>query len=170
MEHISDGAEGIILESMLEGFAEYFSANLSENVKRGMDANAAQFLCVGGNRTLGYKIVDKKYVIDPETAPIIKRIFEMYIMKISPPEILQYLKDQGIKSVHGKDFRQNNVYYILKNKRYAGYYTYKGTETKDGIPAIISEEFFNQVQEMMKKTKKAPARTKAVDEKYLLSG
>ena len=55
------------------------------------------------------------------------------------------------------------------NKRYAGYYTYNGTETKGGMPAIISEELFNKVQELMSKKKKAPARAKAVDEKYILS-
>ena len=39
-EVISDGAEGIILESMLEGFAEYYSVDLSEKVVRGMTDNA----------------------------------------------------------------------------------------------------------------------------------
>lgn len=170
MENISDGPEGIILEAMLEGMAEHYSANLSQNVKRGMDANAAQYLCTGGNRTLGYNVVDKKYVIDKETAPFIKTIFEMYVKGDSPPKILEYLKSNGVKSVNGKEFKQNSVYYILKNKRYAGYYTYKGTETKGGIPAIVSEKLFNQVQELMAKKKKAPARAKAVDEKYLLSG
>ena len=38
-EHISEGAEGIILESMLEGIAEYYSADLSEKVVRGMTEN-----------------------------------------------------------------------------------------------------------------------------------
>ena len=39
-EVISEGAEGIILESVLEGYAEYYSAELSEKVKRGMTDNA----------------------------------------------------------------------------------------------------------------------------------
>ena len=133
MENISDDPTGIILESMLEGMAEHYSANLSQNVKRGMDSNAAQCLCTGGNRTLGYKIVDKKFVIDTETVPVIRNIFEMYVKGYSPPTILQYLKDQHVKSVNGNEFKQNSVYYILKNKRYAGYYTYNGHETPGGI-------------------------------------
>ena len=169
MEGIVDGPEGMILESMLEAMAEHYSANLSQNVRRGMDANAAQCLCTGGNRTLGYDIVNKKYVINPETAPTIKKIFEMYAKNCTPQEILQYLNSHHIKSVYGKEFKQNNIYYILTNKRYAGYYTYKGTETKGGIPAIISEELFNQVQAKLKEKKKAPARAKALEERYLLS-
>lgn len=168
-ENIADDPSGIILESMLEGMAEHYSANLSQNVKRGMNYNASQCLCTGGNRTLGYKIVDKKFVIDPLTAPVIKNIFELYAKGNSAPEILKILNAQHIKSVYGKDISLNNIYGILRNKRYAGYYTYKGTETKGGIPAIISEELFNQVQELMAKNKKAPARAKAVKEKYLLS-
>ena len=39
-EVISEGAEGIILESVLEGYAEYYSAELSEKVIRGMTENA----------------------------------------------------------------------------------------------------------------------------------
>ncbi len=169
MENISDDPAGIILESVLEGMAEHYSANLAQNVRRGMDANAAQCLCTGGNRTLGYDIVNKKYVINPETAPTIQRIFEMYAKNCTPQEILHYLNSHHIKSVYGKEFKQNNIYYILTNKRYAGYYTYKGTETKGGIPAIVSEELFNQVQAKLQEKKKAPARAKALEEKYLLS-
>ena len=170
LENISDGPDGVMLEAVLEGMAEHYSVNLSQNVKRGMDDNASRCLSTGGNRTLGYKVVDKKFVIDPDTAPVIRSIFEMYLKGNSPPEILQHLKDQGVKSVSGNEFRQNAVYYILKNKRYAGYYTYKGTETPGGIPAIISEEVYQKVQEKMAQKKKAPAKAKAVNEKYLLSG
>lgn len=169
-ENIADDPTGIILEAMLEGMAEHYSANLSQNVKRGMDANAAQCLCTGGNRTLGYNIVDKKFVIDPLTAPTIKNIFEMYVKGHSAPEILKYLNAQHVKSVNGNDIKLNNIYNILRNKRYAGYYTYKGTETKGGIPAIISEELFNKAQELLASNRKAPARAKAADEKYILSG
>ena len=46
-EVISDGAEGIILESMLEGFAEYYSVDLSEKVVRGMTDNALKCMFNG---------------------------------------------------------------------------------------------------------------------------
>ena len=49
-EVISDGAEGIILESMLEGFAEYYSVDLSEKVVRGMTDNALKCMFNGGTR------------------------------------------------------------------------------------------------------------------------
>ena len=55
-EVISDGAEGIILESMLEGFAEYYSVDLSEKVVRGMTDNALKCMFNGGTLPMGYQI------------------------------------------------------------------------------------------------------------------
>ena len=43
---------------------------------------------------LDNKVVDKKHVIDPETAPAIKTVFEMYVKKHTPQEILEHLKSQ----------------------------------------------------------------------------
>ncbi|MGF7049668.1 hypothetical protein J2T13_004189 [Paenibacillus sp. DS2015] len=68
----------------------------------------------------------------------------------------------------GVAFNKNSLRGMLKNKRYIGIYTYKGTETKDGLPRIISDELFYQVAEILDKNKKAPARAKAKEE-YLLT-
>ena len=53
-ENISDGPEGIILESMLEGMAEYYSAELSEKIHRGQKENALKGKNNGGGIPLGY--------------------------------------------------------------------------------------------------------------------
>ena len=79
-EHISDGPEGIILESMLEGYAEFYSAELSEKIHRGQKENALKGKNNGGGIPLGY-LLDKqtqKLIIDPETAPLVVEIFERY--------------------------------------------------------------------------------------------
>lgn len=55
-ENIGDGLEGIILESMLEGMAEYYSAELSVKVKRGLKENALKAKVNGGQIPFGYYI------------------------------------------------------------------------------------------------------------------
>ena len=55
-EIISEGPEGIILESVLEGYAEYYSADLSEKVIRGMTENALKGKFTGGAIPFGYII------------------------------------------------------------------------------------------------------------------
>ena len=168
-ENINDDASGILMESVLEGMAEYYSVELSQKVKRGMEINAEKCLCTGGNRTLGYTIDEnKQFQINPNTAPIIKLIFEMYANGSTIPEITTHLNVLGYKTVNSKPFGRNSIRNILHNKRYIGTYTYKDMEIPDGIPRIISDELFNQVQAILKKNKKSPARARAT-ERYLLT-
>ena len=78
-EGISDGAEGIILESVLEGYAEYYSADLSEKVVRGMTENALKSKYNGGTRPIGYLIdSDQRFQPDPLTAPFVREAFQRY--------------------------------------------------------------------------------------------
>ena len=63
-ENIPETPEGIILESMLEGMAEYYSAELSQKVKRGMRELRAKGYYMGGTLLYGYKKDGKKVVID----------------------------------------------------------------------------------------------------------
>ena len=89
-ENISDGPEGIILESMIAGIAEYYSANLSQNVKRGFRENALKGKWNGGAVPIGYKIVDHKLTIDENTSPIVSMIFEMCADGKSAKEIYAF--------------------------------------------------------------------------------
>ena len=78
-EQISDTPEGIILESMLEGMAEYYSADLAVKITRGMKENALKCRYNGGGMPFGYMVgPDQKLVINPQTAPIVVEIFQRY--------------------------------------------------------------------------------------------
>ena len=71
-EPISNTPEGIMLESLLEGMAEYYSAELSEKVSRGHKENALKAKFNGGTIPLGYRIDENQhYQIDPATAPLV---------------------------------------------------------------------------------------------------
>ncbi len=63
-EYMPDSPEAIILESMLEGYAEYYSAELSQKVKRGMNETRLKGNFTGGFIMYGYKVVNHKLVID----------------------------------------------------------------------------------------------------------
>ena len=168
-ENISDDASGILMEAVLEGMAEYYSAELSQKIKRGMSINAEKGLAIGGMRILGYKIKDKQYIIDEETAPFVKKIFQMYISGKTMAEIIRHLNSSNVKTSLGNEFGKNSIRRILCNKKYIGIYTYKGVDRPDIIPRIVDNDTFNQAQIMLEKNKKAPARAKAKQEMYLLS-
>lgn len=70
-ENISTNPEGIMHEGMLESMAEYYSANLSQNVKRGQRESVLKGTYIGSIPPFGYKVVDKRLVPDEKSAPII---------------------------------------------------------------------------------------------------
>lgn len=167
-ENITDDASGILVEGLLEAMAEYYSAELGQKIRRGMDLNAEKCLCTGGGRALGFKIVDKHFYVDEDTAPIVVKIFEMYASGKSVVEICDTLNAQGYKTSTGAAFNKNSLRKMLQNKRYIGVYTYKGEETPGGMPRIVEDELFFKVQERLEKNRKAPAHTKAKQE-YILT-
>lgn len=169
-EQISDDPTGVILESIIEGMDEYYSLELRQKVKNGMDSNGAKCLSTGGNIALGYKVnkESKRFEVNPDTAPIVQMVFEMYANGKTVTEITNHLNSLGFKTSRGVPFNKNSLHTMLKNKRYIGVYTYKGTETPGGMPRIISDELFEKVAAIMEKNKKAPARARAKME-YLLT-
>ena len=168
-ENISDDASGVLMESVLEGMAEYFSAELSQKVKRGMTLTAEKCEFTGSGVPLGYKIVDKKFAINEDEAPIVKRIFEMYLDDKTMAEIMRYLNESGVKTSKGNKYQKDAIRRILTNRKYLGIYIYRDIEIPNGIPQIIDNVTFEQAQMLLAKNKKAPSRLKAIDENYLLT-
>lgn len=169
-ELIPDTPEGIILESVIEGMAAYYSEQLSQNIRRGQRQSAQKALSIGGNRPLGYKTdADKKFVIDPKAAPVVQKIYELYAQGQTAAEIIVYLNEQGIRTTKGRPFTKNSLRTILKNKKYIGTYTFKDEVClENAIPAIVDVATFEKVQEMLKYNKRAPAH-KWSKADYLLS-
>ena len=168
-EKISDGAEGIILESVLEGFAEYYSADLAEKVIRGHTENMLKGKFNGGTPTFGYIIdADKHFVIDPAKAPFVLEIFKRYADGYSKKEIRDWLNENKVTNSRGTKITFDFIKTMLKNRRYLGEYTFNGQTNYDAIPPLVSKELFERVQERMEKNRKMPAHFKA-DEEYILS-
>ena len=168
-EAIAEDSTGILLESLLEGYAEFYSAELSEKVNRGMTENALKCKFNGGTIPMGYIIDDEKhYQIDPVKAPVILEIFKLYDEGSTMLDIVNQLNERGLRSAWGGAFSLNNISHILKNRRYIGEYRYRDIVHKNGIPAIVPDDLFERVQERMAKNKRAPGRRKAEDD-YLLT-
>ena len=168
-EIISEGPEGIILESVLEGYAEYYSADLAEKVVRGQTENILKGRCNGGRGTFGYTLdSERKFHIDPLTSPFVLESFRKYRDGLTMKEIRDWLNENGIKNPVGSAFTYNSVEHMLKNRRYIGELKFRDVVVSDAIPPIVPLELFDDVQEKIAKNKKAPARRKAEDD-YLLT-
>lgn len=167
-QEISDSPEGIILESVLEGMAEYYSENLARSIKRGLKENALHGIAMG-SPCLGYKIgKDKQYEIDPVSSKAVIDIFTMYAEGNSATQIVNYLNEQGYKTSRGNAFNKNSLSRILRNDKYIGTYRYDDVVIENCVPPIIDKKLFDRVQAMLKHNYAARARTKAIED-YLLT-
>ena len=102
MENIPDSPEGIILESILEGMNQYFSAELSQKVLRGMRESYLKGNYTGGILLYGFNVIDKKVIIDEQEGPIVKEIFAKFAQGYTVVEIANNLKSRGIRTKKGE--------------------------------------------------------------------
>lgn len=169
-EKISAGSEGVLLETLLEGMAEYYSVELAEKVNRGMKENALKCKYNGGTLPIGFVIdSEQHFQIDPITAPAVLDAFKMYADGKSMQDIANELNIRGVRTQrHNGKLDVDNITSMLHNRKYIGEYRFKDIVIPDGIPAIVPKDLFDRVQERMIQNKKAPAKHKAEDE-YLLT-
>jgi DNA invertase Pin-like site-specific DNA recombinase len=166
-ENITDDASGVLMEAVLEGMAEYYSAELSQKVKRGIALSVEKCRYIGGFVPIGFLInEEKQYEVDPLTAPIVQKCFNLYASGYTFKQINDNITEQYGKSYFGNI--SNSIRRILLNRNYIGVYTRGGQEKQNGMPRIVSDELFERVQSIMIKNKKAPARARAHEE-YLLT-
>ena len=169
MESIPDGPEGIILESVLEGLAEYYSADLAQKISRGMRESAMKGKVLGNGNILGYcKNAEGYYIVDKTTAPIVKEIFQMYDSGHTVPEIVCYLDSNNITHC-GKKINRSKIYRLLRNQKYIGVYEYAGNVIEGAIPAIVDVDTFSRVQKRIEENKYAATR-KVDNVSFILSG
>jgi len=162
-EAISDGAEGILLESMLEGLAEYYSAELAVKVSRGLTENALKTHHNGGIIPYGLMVnEEQQYQPDPLTAPVVCEIFERYADGESVAAIRENLSARGIKTkTGGSQLNFNSIRNMLQNRKYLGEYRYGEMVVPDAYPAVVTQELFDRAQERLERNKRAPAAAKA---------
>ena len=168
-EQITDTPEGIILESMIEGMAEYYSAELSQKVKRGMRESCLKGNAAGIQPVFGYCIVDKKYKVVENEAAIVRKLFADYVSGTTIKELVEWLKLSGIHSHRGNVFSFGRVSKMLHNPKYIGKCRYGGEVYENMIEPIIDEQTFYRAQEKLTENVHKAARSKAA-EKFILSG
>ncbi len=144
-----DYFSGKLIKAVTRLNNEQYSRVLSERVNAGLDKNIERGLMVGGSITWGYKLVDKKYVVDDEISKHVQMIFDMYIGGSTAKEIIDYLSRNGIYNSNGNKFQFQHIFKILRNKRYIGTLTYKGIEHVNFIPPIIDKSLFADVSKKL---------------------
>lgn len=175
----TEGAEGILIEGLMDAMAEYYSRNLAENIQRGMDYNA-QRANYNGHKIFGYGVeqVDKKtkkYAVDPDTAPFVQRMFAEYAAGKAMQDICNEFNAQGLRTSRGALFSVKTMNKMLQNRSYIGEYKHGSYIVPNGMPALVDEATFDKVQKRFAENKRRGSqRARGKDEndapRYWLSG
>ncbi len=108
------------MEGLAETMSEYYSANLSREVKKGFNVRALKCLNNGGRPPLGY-MVDReteRFVINESEAVIVRLIFDLYIKGYSYGYILDELNSRNYRTRLGNPFAKNSLHDLILNKKY----------------------------------------------------
>ena len=173
MEHITDDPSGVLLESLLEGMAEYYSKELSQKIHRGLNDNAEKCI-VNGSIPLGYRRgPDGRAEIVPEEAETVREIFRRVLEGEQLIRIAEDLNRRGIRTKKGALWNKSSFNRILSNERYIGVYLYKEHRIEGGFPVIVDKDTFDSAQVFIKGKPKArggTARRRCKGDTYLLTG
>lgn len=189
LENLDDSPESIILESVLQGMAEYYSVNLAREAMKGMRETALQCKHTGGKPPLGYQVTkEKTYAINEDQAEAVRLIFNMYSNGHGYGRIIDELNSRGHRTQNGNHFGKNSIHEILRNEKYRGVYIFNRSASKSdngkrnhhaskpqeemiriegGMPRIVDDVTWERVQKRMAGNKRGAASAK---ETYLLAG
>lgn len=160
-EQLSDDPTSILIEALLEAMDEYYSINLAQEVRRGMNEKFSR----GGVVTsppFGYRMGKEMYVPDERTAPVVSMIFDEYLNGISCRQIAEKLNRMNISTIRGNPFEARNIRYILGNPAYLGMQRRHLSPHSRKAPmtvvpsrhtALVSQETFIAVQKRLKLAK-----------------
>ena len=185
-EHADDTPTGKLMEAIIESVDEFYSENLAQEVTRGMRESASRGFWVTSHAPYGYNRImvqdgPKKrptLEINPDTSPIVRRMFDMAEAGNGTLEIIRTLNKEGISSPRGKLWVRTSVHNILTNEVYTGTLVW-GINAKDNadpvrvekaFPAIVTRAQFRRVGKHL--SSRAPKFThpRRVGSSYLLSG
>lgn len=162
VENVEDSASGRLVEGIHALMAEFYSANLASEVKKGMLQKAKNGGCVY-KAPVGYKNVREmvgghnvaQVVIDEQAAALVHLAYRLYASgDRSLTDVREVMNKRGLRTVHSKakppqPLTKSAITHMLSNRFYLGFVTYKGVEYPGQHEAIISPDLFNRVQDML---------------------
>lgn len=169
MENITDSPEGIILEGLLEAMAEYYSANLAENIRRGQQESRKKGWYCGGSIPWGYRLEDHKLIEDPKTAPLVRELYQRYADGESLASIANDFNSRGYRTARGREFKSSTFDKICPNASYIGEYAYSGIVVPGLTQPLISRELYEKCLERRTRNRRAPAAGRS-DVNFILQG
>ena len=166
MEAIPDGPEGRLLEAVVEGVAEWYSADLSQKTLRGMRHNAERCMA-NGVPVFGYAVgEDGRYVVDDAQAAVVREVFSRWADGEPAALVARDLAARGVRTATGRVPSKDWPGRVVHDERYLGVYAWHDVRVEGGMPRIVDDALWVAAHGRPRRPSLAPSRT----HEYALSG
>ncbi len=150
---------GRLTLNVLLSFAQFEREVTAERIRDKIAASKRKGMWMGGSVPLGYDLKDKKLVINPQEAEIVRSLFRLYLELGTVKSLLAETKRRGLltKQRQGRDGRQigglpfsrGHLYQLLRNPLYVGEVAHKGQRHPGQQQAILDRETFDAAQKRL---------------------
>ncbi len=152
-------APGKMQRNIMLSFAEFERDMIAERTREKLFYQASKGYWGGGHPPLGYDVVEKKLIVNPDESELVNRIFNYYLETPSTNKVAVRLNNEGFrpkqrkylsgKTGGGSRFSKETIKRMLHNKIYVGILRYNDEEFKGIHAPIVEEELFNKVQKKL---------------------
>jgi hypothetical protein len=159
VETIEDSPMGEFMEHIMAAQAEFYSANLSSETKKGLEERLLRGKW-NGLPPLGYLLQADRVVLDPARAQFIRRAFELWSQgDMTTEQVAEKTYGEGLVGRSGNKIRASYFCALLKNPFYTGLMVVNG-KTYPGVhPPLVTRELFERAQEIFRQ-KRSAGRTR----------
>jgi site-specific DNA recombinase len=153
---------GRLTLNILLSFAQFEREVTAERIRDKFRASRMKGIWMGGVPPLGYRIENRKLIIDQEEVAQVRWIFTRFIEIGSGTRLAQEVAGQGITTRKGGTIDKKYLYRLLSNRAYIGQAVYKGDSYPGEHEAIIDRETWDRVHAILKESpRKRAARTRS---------
>lgn len=169
-ENITNDPAGIILESVLEGMAEYYSVELAQKVKRGMTENALAARWASGRIPFGYKVDAQKHLIpDPVAGRAVTTIFLRFARGEKIKSIVDYLNSLNYKTSLRNKFNRSSFQRMIVNPVYIGTFKWNDIVIENAVPPLVDKLTFETCQRRVAERKRGKDTVNRKSDIFLLT-
>jgi site-specific DNA recombinase len=161
---------GRLTLNILLSFAQFEREVIGERIRDKFAASRKKGMWMGGWAPLGYRVENRKLVIDEEEAATVRMIFERFLKVGSATLVARALNAEGVATRRGKPIDKGFLYKLLNNQVYIGMAVHKGTAYPGEHAAIIVLDLWNRVHGILQESPHIRARRTRTTEPALLKG
>lgn len=161
---------GRLTLNILLSFAQFEREVTAERIRDKVAASRKKGMWMGGVPPFGYRVENRKLLVDEDTAAHVLWIFARFLEIGSCTELARDVGARGIRTPRGNRIDKKYLYRMLSNRAYIGEAVHKGDSYPGEHDAIISQETWDRVHAILQESpRKRAARTRA-DTPALLKG